>query len=336
MAATGYTPIYLYYSSTATNAPAAGNLGYGELAINITDKNLFFKDNTNAVNTVPIRQSSASSNGWLSSTDWSTFNGKAPAVTYTSQYVPFGQGTTSLNQSATFTYDGSYVYLKAADPRVVLQPSTTTNLACFQAVNSGGTALMGLDSSGAALTAPYALNLFHFGNYPVTISTNATERMRVFGSGGVSIGNTTDPGAANLSVSGNVVIATSGKGIDFSATAGTGTSELLADYEEGTWTPTQGVGLTVVGTFSSSGTYTKVGRLVTVTASLNATTSIVASAGGIACGGLPYTVSGAHVGSLSSNALNQSGSVSAYGTNVYSGSTTSAATGLILTVTYMV
>jgi hypothetical protein len=31
---------------------------------------------------------------------------------------------------------------------------------------------------------------------------------------------------------GNLIIGTSGKGIDFSATAGTGTSELLADYEE--------------------------------------------------------------------------------------------------------
>jgi hypothetical protein len=94
------------------------------------------------------------------------------------------------------------------------------------------------------------------------------ERMRVFASGGVSIGNTTDPGATNLSVTGNVVIATSGKGIDFSATAGTGTSELLADYEEGTWTPTIS-GSTVAGTGTYTiqvGRYTKVGNLVTVTA----------------------------------------------------------------------
>jgi hypothetical protein len=35
---------------------------------------------------------------------------------------------------------------------------------------------------------------------------------------------------------GNVVLA-DGNGIDFSATSGTGTSELFDDYEEGTWTP---------------------------------------------------------------------------------------------------
>ena len=86
MAATGKNPILLYGSTTPTNAPSAGNLTNSsdgcEIAINVADKNLFFKDATNAVNTVPIRQSSASSDGWLSSTDWSTFNGKQPAGSY--------------------------------------------------------------------------------------------------------------------------------------------------------------------------------------------------------------------------------------------------------------
>ena len=52
MAQTGYTPIQLYYSSTTTNAPTAGNLAYGELAINITDGKLFYKDNANAVQVI--------------------------------------------------------------------------------------------------------------------------------------------------------------------------------------------------------------------------------------------------------------------------------------------
>lgn len=61
---------------------------------------------------------------------------------------------------------------------------------------------------------------------------------------------------------GNLVIGTSGKGIDFSATPGTGTSELFNDYEEGTFTPTF-VNLTI-GNGTVEGNYTKVGRLVTV------------------------------------------------------------------------
>ncbi len=39
----------------------------------------------------------------------------------------------------------------------------------------------------------------------VGLATNSTERMRIFSSGGVSIGNTTDPGATNLSVTGTIV-----------------------------------------------------------------------------------------------------------------------------------
>lgn len=84
MAQTNFTPILLYASSTAAAVPSAANLTNSatgsEIAINVADKNLFFKDSTNAVNTVPIRQSSTSSNGWLSSTDWSTFNGKQAAL----------------------------------------------------------------------------------------------------------------------------------------------------------------------------------------------------------------------------------------------------------------
>lgn len=45
MAQTGYTPISLYYSTTAAATPSAGNLANGELAINITDGKLFYKDN---------------------------------------------------------------------------------------------------------------------------------------------------------------------------------------------------------------------------------------------------------------------------------------------------
>ena len=72
--------------------------------------------------------------------------------------------------------------------------------------------------------------------------------------------------SGNMSLNtGNLVIGTSGKGIDFSATgdgSGTDTSEILDDYEEGSWTPTAqsgGSGISV-----SSATYTKIGRIVHV------------------------------------------------------------------------
>lgn len=55
MAASGFTPIQLYYSTTAAAAPTAGNLASGELAINITDGKLFYKDNTGVVQTIATK-----------------------------------------------------------------------------------------------------------------------------------------------------------------------------------------------------------------------------------------------------------------------------------------
>jgi len=98
------------------------------------------------------------------------------------------------------------------------------------------------------------------------------------------------PGNVTLST-GNLVIGTAGKGIDFSATSHPAgmTSELLADYEEGTWTPGQGGGVTVVGTYSSSGTYTKIGRNVTVQFKVSGSTSIAVTSGSSFVTGLPFS-----------------------------------------------
>jgi hypothetical protein len=64
----------------------------------------------------------------------------------------------------------------------------------------------------------------------------------------------------------------SGYGIDFSATPGTGTSELLDDYEEGTWTPSFLAAVNITGTPTfSNGRYTRIGRSVTISCQINAT-----------------------------------------------------------------
>lgn len=90
---------------------------------------------------------------------------------------------------------------------------------------------------------------------------------------------------------GNLVIGTSGQGIDFSATPGTGTSELLADYEEGTWTPTwSGGSLTL-----ANNRYTKFGRTVFLTADITFGASVDATAGALT---LPFTPLGWGAGSI--------------------------------------
>jgi hypothetical protein len=56
---------------------------------------------------ISMAAATGSVNGYLTSTDWTTFNNKAASFTYTSNYIPYGQGTTTPNQASNFTFDGT-------------------------------------------------------------------------------------------------------------------------------------------------------------------------------------------------------------------------------------
>jgi len=90
-----------------------------------------------------------------------------------------------------------------------------------------------------------------------------------------------------IKLSDNLVIGTSGKGIDFSATSHPAgmTSELLADYEEGTWTPSLGGDTTYT---VQTGNYTKIGRQVTVNFGININVIGTGSTSNIT--GLPFAI----------------------------------------------
>lgn len=96
--------------------------------------------------------------------------------------------------------------------------------------------------------------------------------------------------AGDIETTGNVIIATSGKGIDFSATSGTGTSELFDDYEEGdydvTLTPSTSGTITLGGSLNRC-SYVKIGSLVTITGQLSVTS--VSSPVGYININLPFT-----------------------------------------------
>merc|ERR1712072_648909 len=94
---------------------------------------------------------------------------------------------------------------------------------------------------------------------------------------------------------GDLVIGTAGHGIDFSATsdASGATSELLDDYEEGTWTPTvysSSAGNFTYATNGQLGIYTKVGNIVHVNGFVQATVGGTET-GQVRLGSLPFTVS---------------------------------------------
>jgi hypothetical protein len=104
----------------------------------------------------------------------------------------------------------------------------------------------------------------------------ASGQTLVFGtqtsSGGAGrVGKVSFLDSGNVSIAnGNLIIGTAGKGIDFTQDPNPAgmTSELLDDYEEGTWTPTDasGAGLTIAITAGTTPTYVKIGRLVVCSA----------------------------------------------------------------------
>jgi len=91
---------------------------------------------------------------------------------------------------------------------------------------------------------------------------------------------------------GNIVVA-NGHGIDFSATgdgAGTDSSELLDDYEEGAWTPTYRQGSNNPAAYATQyGYYTKVGGVVHASGYLTVN-GLASMNGTLVLTGLPYTI----------------------------------------------
>jgi len=140
------------------------------------------------------------------------------------------------------------------------------------------------DGAWSAGSAPGALSI----KTTPSGAEASTERMRIAANGNVEV------------ATGNLVIGTSGKGIDFSAsTDGTGTvtSEVLDDYEEGTWTPTFyniTAAANIPATYDDTrhGNYTKIGRTVTLNVFLrtDAITLPATAADFIGIGGLPFTI----------------------------------------------
>ena len=131
------------------------------------------------------------------------------------------------------------------------------------------------DADGVIAKTDSSGNLTVAGHLAVASGSDTTKGARITGgaSGGTDIADfRTNNGTVRMKinndvevVTGNLKIGTSGKGISFSETgdgAGSQSSELLADYEEGTFTPTlpNGGGTVTFTTFCAK--YIKVGNVV--------------------------------------------------------------------------
>lgn len=114
MAATGYTPISIYYSSTASAVPLAANLVAGELALNTADGKLYYKSSGGAVTllasnaaTTNVSSITFGSTGLTPSTSTTgavtvagtlaIANGGTAQTSFTAGQIHFGSFSTSAN-----------------------------------------------------------------------------------------------------------------------------------------------------------------------------------------------------------------------------------------------
>ena len=87
----------------------------------------------------------------------------------------------------------------------------------------------------------------------------------------------------------NITFSTAGKGVHLGVTSAT-SSNLLDDYEEGTWTPSVSAGAISGTSISYSGTYTKVGRSLLLNFKASSSSGDINVSSYVALSGVPFTI----------------------------------------------
>jgi hypothetical protein len=188
----------------------------------------------------------------------------------TANQVQYLNGSKVLTGSANLTFDGTTLTAAGfAGPFNGTVGAGTANTGSFTTLLVSSTFTL---STGTANGVPY-LN----GSKIVTTGTALA-----FDGTNLTLGT------------GNIVQGTAAKGYNFTAnTALAGkTSQLLNWYEEGTWTPTVTSQAGAITTYASGGTYTRVGRQVTVTAYVDLT-NVGTASGYLQISNFPFKNGGA-------------------------------------------
>lgn len=126
MAQTGYTPISLYYSNTASTVPTAGNLVAGELAINTADGKLYYKNSSNVVTLL------ASASVAALTLPVSTSNGGTGATSLAAANIPVTNVANSFTGLQTFVGTSSNADLKTSN---ILETATISATAATGTIN---------------------------------------------------------------------------------------------------------------------------------------------------------------------------------------------------------
>jgi hypothetical protein len=237
-----------------------------ELAINITDGKLFYKDNANAIQVIGWKVVPAVAGG-------------TGQTSYAVGDILYADTTTSLAKLADVATGNALISGGVGVAPAYGKIGLTTHISGVLPVANGGT-----NASTASITS-----FNNITGYTASGATGTTSTNLVFST---SPAITTPSVTGDLTMSTGNVVMSNGKGIDFSATPGTGTSELFDDYEEGTWTPIFEPSVGAFGSITYTsvfGFYTKIGNVVYVTGSLATdAVTIGTAASELFVGGLPF------------------------------------------------
>ena len=165
MAATGFTPISLYYSSTASATPTAGNLVAGELAINTADGKLFYKDSAGVVQVIGTKGGVGSST--------------TTQVLYNSSGLVVGSANLTFNGTTlTVANDASISGLTVGKGGGSVASSMAVG---YQALNSNTTGSNGLAIGYQALYSNTTYRYNHAVGYQAGYNANGGEFNNFFG-----------------------------------------------------------------------------------------------------------------------------------------------------------
>jgi len=342
MSQTGYTPILIYSSTTASQAPAAGNLTNStlgsELAINITDGKLFYKDNANAVQVIGWKTTptTAGGTGLTSYTagdliyyaSGTTFTKLGIGTAYYQLGVNAGGTAPAWQPSATsvMTDQGDLLYASAANTLARLAKNTTatrylsntgtSNNPAWAQINlaNGVTDVLPVANGGTNASSASITAFNNITGYSASGATGTTSTNLVF-SAVPTFGTTIGVGGATASAS--------GAGVSFPASQSASTdANTLDDYEEGTFTPN----LTNNGTITYTaqyGRYTKIGRQVHLFWYINVNT--VSGGNGVASMTAPFSADAVATGAFSyvgTNGVNTTGQTGTNSPAFYASNTT--------------
>jgi len=218
---------------------------------------------------------------------------------------------------------GTEAMLIAADAQITTASTITANAAIAASTFAASTSLnisraQGSAGSPAAMANGQQIGAVNFngytssGGYRTGANIIATVNAGVSGDelpSALKLGTTADGGndpVTRMTIEnngdvtiedGNLVIGTSGHGIDFSAgAAAASTSNLLDEYEFGTFTPVYeatGTAFGAIAYASQVGEYIKVGGLVTINLLLKTSSFTAGStSGNVQIGGLPFAAQG--------------------------------------------